>query len=645
MVMGTPGDDLLLAQPGDALVDAGAGIDTLRFATRIGGPGAVASLALQGQAQDTRTDGLLTLTGIENLSGTQWADALTGDAGANKLLGFLGDDVLDGGAGDDVLAGSSAMLLGARVRIDGVLLTDNDTLIGGEGSDTASYSSDATQETLVAAGTVAIETDEPSPVVGPVVGGPVAPGLPGIALPDTGLLPGVRVSLLLQGAPQDTGIAGMDTLIGIEHLTGSHRADQLTGDAGNNVLRGMAGSDILEGGEGNDLLDGGAGFDLASYAGATAAVTVYLGSVSSTGSAGRDSFLGIEGLLGSRFADTLVGDAAANTLSGGDGDDRLFGQAGHDTLVGGAGNDQLHGGDGIDTADYGAATGAVRVLLGTGGAVDTISAGRDLLTSIENISGSAFRDTLFGDAGANRIDGAAGNDMVAGGAGNDTLLGGAGDDALTGGLGADLIIGGAGFDTIRYDAAGESVLAAMDTLQDFVARGAGFDRIGFENAAGALFAAVAPTTIAFAQASFGAAPGLVAGGPRVTTPGGNITLPPGSSIHTTAHTTGGGAHQGGWLTIGTALAAAPLPTTGTVVGGVSAGPASLTTVLASMAFAASSASMLAVTQLDIFDPGGTTRTVLVVNDTNAGFDAATDMVIGFGGTLPGTLSAANFFLF
>jgi hypothetical protein len=211
--------------------------------------------------------------------------------------------------------------------------------------------------------------------------------------------------------------------------------------------------------------------------------------------------------------------------------------------------------------------------------------------------------------------------------------------------------GGAGFDTIRYDAAADSVLAAMDTLQDFVARGAGFDRIGFENAAGALFAGVAPTSIAFARASFGTPP-LPQGVTGPGAPGGvgsggtvNISLPPGSSIHTTAHTTGGGAHQGGTLTIGAALAAAPLPTAGTVVGGVSAGPAPLATVLASMAFAASTAGTLAVTQLDIFDPVGTARTVLVVNDTNTGFDAATDMVIGFGGTLPGTLSAANFFLF
>jgi serralysin len=44
--------------------------------------------------------------------------------------------------------------------------------------------------------------------------------------------------------------------------------------------------------------------------------------------------------------------------------------------------------------------------------------------------GSAFADTLTGDAGANALSGGGGNDRLAGGLGHDTLTGGAGNDVF-----------------------------------------------------------------------------------------------------------------------------------------------------------------------------------------------------------------------
>jgi hypothetical protein len=59
----------------------------------------------------------------------------------------------------------------------------------------------------------------------------------------------------------------------------------------------------------------------------------------------------------------------------------------------------------------------VTVTLATPGvAQNTINAGTDTLTSIENLLGSDFNDTLTGDAGANKLEGGVGNDTLNGGA-------------------------------------------------------------------------------------------------------------------------------------------------------------------------------------------------------------------------------------
>ncbi len=92
----------------------------------------------------------------------------------------------------------------------------------------------------------------------------------------------------------------------------------------------------------------------------------------------------------------------------------------------------------------------------------------DTLTSIENLTGSNFNDSLTGDAGANRLDG------------------GLGDDLLIGGLGADQLIGGGGIDTADYGAALAGVIVDLKT--GIVSGGAGADSlIGIENITGTAF--------------------------------------------------------------------------------------------------------------------------------------------------------------
>ncbi|WP_027512847.1 M10 family metallopeptidase C-terminal domain-containing protein, partial [Rhizobium sullae] len=128
----------------------------------------------------------------------------------------------------------------------------------------------------------------------------------------------------------------------------------------------------------------------------------------------------IENVQAGSGNDTIVGNEMANTLRGNAGNDSLDGSAGNDWLIGGAGADQLVGGSGVDTAGYATATAGVKVSL-LNSSVNTGDAAGDSYSSIENLAGSTFADTLYGDADANRIDGSAGNDWLIGGAGADQL--------------------------------------------------------------------------------------------------------------------------------------------------------------------------------------------------------------------------------
>ena len=117
----------------------------------------------------------------------------------------------------------------------------------------------------------------------------------------------------------------------------------------------------------------------------------------------------------------------SQTLVGGVGNDSLMGGAADDTLDGGAGQDTLVGGAGTDTATYANATGAVTIDLAAGSGTGAEAEG-DTYSEIENVTGSAYGDTLTGGTGMNLLDGGAGDDLLDGGADEDVLIGGAGTD-------------------------------------------------------------------------------------------------------------------------------------------------------------------------------------------------------------------------
>ena len=301
----------------------------------------------------------------------------------------------------------------------------------------------------------------------------------------------------------------------------------------------------LTGNGGNNTLDGGGGIDTASYATATAAVSVNLGLAGpqATGQ-GHDTLISIENLHGSDFDDTLIGDANANRLDGGQGVDMLIGLAGDDTYVvsnaateiienedqgrdavwanvslkladnledltltgdanlagvgnalvntiqGNAGSNLLNGGLGRDTVSYANATAGVRANLASGVATGF---GRDALMNFENLSGSGHADRLTGNRDPN---------LLKGGAGDDTLAGSLGDDTLSGGLGHDSLTGGPGRDTFFFNTPPDGA-TNPDTITDFAPA---FDTIRLESGRVGLFTALPQGPLA--AASFNSGPGL-----------------------------------------------------------------------------------------------------------------------------------------
>ncbi len=443
------GDDWLVGGAGNDLLNAGEGYDYLEGGsgddTLAGGDG-IDTVVFHDAAAGVKVDlttGVATgagndvLSGIENIGGTVFDDEITGDAGSNGLWSDEGNDRIEAGGGDDWIDGGEG----------------NDLLRGGDGSDFVS--GDLGDDTLD--GGSGLDTVE-----------------------YYGAMAGVKVDL---GAGSASGAAGADVLSGFENVDGSDYGDELTGDGGtnglwggagddtldggagddtwlnggtgNDIVRGGEGADHLEGGDGDDTIDGGSGTDTADYYGAVSAVTVNLLTALATGGAGSDVIAGIENINGSGFDDMLTGDGGANglwggfgndTLDGGAGNDGVTGSFGNDVLRGGDGNDYLEGGENDDTLDGGAGSDTVAYWGATGGVVvDLVTGsvsgggGNDVLSGIEQVTGSGYDDLVTGDANGNTLQGWGGSDTLRGGGGQDVISGGAGNDSLDGGAILDRI--------------------------------------------------------------------------------------------------------------------------------------------------------------------------------------------------------------
>jgi serralysin len=199
------GNDILIGGADSDSINGGDGTDTADYSQSV--YRVVVRLwqgvGFGGDAQDD------TLSGIENIVGSEIGDALIGAHEVdNHLAGGRGSDVLRGLSGDDTLVGGIGP----------------DVLDGGPGSDTADFSSSED-----------------------------------------------RIVVRLWQSTGLEGDAHGDTIIDIENLIGTQFGDSLvgaddvnntiTGADGGDAIRGLGGDDRLEGGAGNDRLFGGQGDD------------------------------------------------------------------------------------------------------------------------------------------------------------------------------------------------------------------------------------------------------------------------------------------------------------------------------------------------------------------------------------------------
>jgi Ca2+-binding RTX toxin-like protein len=423
------GNDIIIGGLGADTIDGGLGNNTASYQNA--STDTVVKLTSSGLVTETNTGEAVgdTFTNIQNLTGSTENDTLIGDENKN---------IINGGAGNDTLIGMGG----------------SDTLIGGDGIDTASYKySNSVSASL-----------------------------------------NVNVNKAITAE-------GEDTLSGIENLTGS------------------SGNDLLEGNSGANHLDGQTGNDTVTFVNSSAAVFASLANnAQATGDAAGDTYEAIENLTGSAFNDTLEGSSSANKFDGDLGNDtvtyqnsttgvtaslvntsintsdalgdtytsieNLTGSAFNDKLEGNASANKFDGGAGEDTVTYQnalAITGSIGIYASLIAPTNNTGyASGDTFTNIENLTGSAFNDTLEGNSGANKFDGGLGNNTVTyalssagitsslannnvnlGDALGDTytriqnIIGSAFDDFLYGDINSNNINGGAGDDTIQGNGSGD----------------------------------------------------------------------------------------------------------------------------------------------------------------------------------------------
>ncbi len=425
----------------------GTGIDGVRydFEQAVNGSAVAVSVNLAaGTATDTygSTD---TLTNIDFVSATTFADTIIGDGRDNTFDPRAGNDTVDGGAGYDIINYGSSNFSNAQlinfttgVMTDGLGGTDavtnveevrlgggNDTIIGSARWDNVQGNS-GSDSFVGGGGSDWMRGGAGNDTIDGSAGGGLEAEMmqsdfDTAAYDDAGIFQAVNINLNT-GVAID-GFGNTDQLIDIERVRGTQFADTFLGSATANFRQ-----ERFEGLGGNDTINGQGGFDISAYErdrfyGGVSGVNVNLSTgFAIDGFGSTDTLIGVEGARGTIFADTFLGGTARNWFRS---------QGGADTIDGGADNDtfSLYFGDQIGGTGV-----SVNLATGTGVNFDATIL---TISNVETIDGSYGNDTIVGSTNADNLSGDLGNDSISGGGGDDTISGGAGTDTLVGGNGSD----------------------------------------------------------------------------------------------------------------------------------------------------------------------------------------------------------------
>ena len=378
-------------------------------------------------------------SGDNNFTGTPTGDTFNlGQGGHDMASGLAGPDVFNLGAAFDAL----------------------DTIDGGSEADALILDGDYTAGVIFTATTLT-GVEEFSLALGHGYSFTLhdATVSAGKNLAIFGELLGASDSLIVHGEAEMDGTLLLGGGAGADQLYGGANGDNLDlSTGGDDIAFGLGGDDIFSLGgalTAADRLDGGSGTDRLVLAGDYSAGVTLDGAMITNfeifqvnggqnykiklndaivlaghsvaivaGSLGAADSLFIDGSAESDGSLQINGGAGIDWLIGGADNDQFQTVGGNDIIEGGGGDDIVDGGNGIDTASYATASGGVTVDLTFSNSYQTVGGGHgaDYLTSIENVTGSAFGDMLTGDGGDNALTGGGGNDMLDGGGGNDTAV-------------------------------------------------------------------------------------------------------------------------------------------------------------------------------------------------------------------------------
>ena len=471
IVRGTGGDNLIQLGSGNNQAYGGGGTDTL-----YGGAG-----------DDTLEGGFVT----DDVYGGDGNDTLRVQNGEfyDNSYGGAGTDTLDhalssyGGSTFDFELGT---ITGSGINGVSAVLSSIETYYDGSGANT--IISDGNSNTYYGGGGDDTMIAE--------IGGEFMYGGAGTDLIDLTRWSGTYIVDMGTGSSN----YGSETFQQFENLNSGAGNDTITGNSSFNIINTGAGNDrVIDNEAQDDNLNGGTGVDtlvsdltyvddatfnmltgLAAFSGGTFLhftnfenITVG-GAADIIGDNGNNFLTALDDVLsgnntieGNGGVDVITTGAGNDNLYGGTGNDQLYAGAGNDYTNGGLGDDRIDGGAGQDRIDYSAAGSALYIDLRVATQTATGGLGTDVITTIEEVVGGAFADTLIGNADVNSLFGGAGTDSLVtlegddfayGGAGDDYIAGRDGNDTLFGDDNNDVIDGAAGLDLLRGNAGDDYII-------------------------------------------------------------------------------------------------------------------------------------------------------------------------------------------